>query len=332
MCASYINLATSLPGIHFQNILSAWEGFTGKYHYVPSLIIAGALFTVLHRLPERFPSFSMAQSVRLQSRTNALADLTANSASTRQVTQPAPHIRSPKSGRFLSILMFARALLSNPRQLGAVAPSSHVLAGLITAEITPYTGPIIELGPGTGVFTRAILKRGVPEEELVLIECNANFVKRLGLQFARSRIFCLDASRLRNVELFQDERAGAVISGLPLLSMSRQKVMAILSASFSHMRDAAAFYQFTYGLRCPVPRTVLDRLDLRAKRIGFTYANLPPASVYRIRRRRSLYLERCSHTSDLKEHLESRATFSKARNDCERGKCNLQIEEDTTYG
>lgn len=133
------------------------------------------------------------------------------------------------------------------------------------------------------------------------------------------------------MELFRGEAAGAVISGLPLLSMSRQKVMAILSASFSHMRYDAAFYQFTYGPRCPVPRTVLDRLGLRAKRIGFTCANLPPASVYRIRRRRSLYLERCSHTSDLKEHLEGRPTFSQARNDCGRGKCNLQIEEGTKY-
>ena len=332
MSAIYMNIANSFARIHLQNMFAAWEGFAGEYHYVPSLVIAGVLFRVIHRLPVRFLKLSLAQSTQLPPSTNVLTDRTAKSASTRQVTKATPEIHSSKSGRFLTILMFARALLSNPRQLGAVAPSSHVLAGLITAEITPDSGPIIELGPGTGVFTRAILNRGVPEDELVLIECNPNFVERLGLQFTRSRIFCLDASRLRTVELFRGEAAGAVISGLPLLSMSRQKVMAILSASLSHMRDDAAFYQFTYGLRCPVPRTVLDRLDLRAKRIGFTYANLPPASVYRIRRRRSLYLERCSHTSDLKEHLESRATFSKARNDCERGKCNLQIEEDTKYG
>ena len=310
MSASYINFANSFACIHFQNILSAWEGFAGKYHYAPSLIIAGVLFTVFHRLTEPFPSFSIAQT-----------DLTANTAPTRQGTQPAPQIYSPKSGRLLSILMFARALLSNPRQLGAVAPSSHVLAGLITAEITPCTGPIIELGPGTGVFTRAIANRGVPEEELVLIECNPNFVKRLGLQFARSRIFCLDASHLRNVEFVQGERAGAVISGLPLLSMSRQKVMAILSASFSHMRDDAAFYQFTYGPRCPVPRTVLDRLDLRAKRIGFTYANLPPASVYRIRRRRSPISDCFGHTCDSKERHENKSALLEktATNDCGNG-------------
>jgi phospholipid N-methyltransferase len=43
-------------------------------------------------------------------------------------------------------LVFVRALLRNPRQLAAVAPSSRVLDGLTTAEILPCSAPIIELG------------------------------------------------------------------------------------------------------------------------------------------------------------------------------------------
>ncbi|MDR8269479.1 phospholipid methyltransferase, partial [Acinetobacter baumannii] len=52
-----------------------------------------------------------------------------------------------------------------------------------------------------------------------------------------------------------------------------------------HLRVDGRFYQFTYGPHCPVPRRVLARLGLQARRIGFTLANLPPASVFRIERR-----------------------------------------------
>ena len=61
-----------------------------------------------------------------------------------------------------------------------------------------------------------------------------------------------------------------------------------LSASLGHMRPDASIYQFTYGPRCPVPRAVLERLGLRCRCVGSTLANFPPATVYRIWRRRFL--------------------------------------------
>ena len=97
----------------------------------------------------------------------------------------------------------------------------------------------------------------------------------------------MDATRLKDVELFGGKAAGAVVSGLPLLSMPPKKVIAILEGAFGHLRPDGAFYQFTYGPRCPVKRTLLDRLGLKATRIGRAVANVPPAAVYRIRRRPS---------------------------------------------
>jgi phospholipid N-methyltransferase len=97
----------------------------------------------------------------------------------------------------------------------------------------------------------------------------------------------MDATRLKDVELFGGKAAGAVVSGLPLLSMPPKKVIAILEGAFGHLRADGAFYQFTYGPRCPVKRTLLDRLGLKATRIGRVVANVPPAAVYRIRRRPS---------------------------------------------
>jgi len=77
-----------------------------------------------------------------------------------------------------------------------------------------------------------------------------------------------------------------VISGLPVLSMPPRKVIAILRGAFGYLRPGGAFYQVTYTTRCPIPKPILDRLGLRATRIGSTLRNIPPAAVYRIARHR----------------------------------------------
>lgn len=185
----------------------------------------------------------------------------------------------------IGALTFFRALVTDPRRVSAVAPSSRTLANAMTAEITPVCCPVIELGPGTGVFTRALLARGVPEDKLALVEYGPDFARLLQSRFPNVHVLQMDAARLKVVELFGGERVGAVVSGLPLLSMPARQIFAILKGAFWHLRPGAHFYQFTYGLRCPVRRPLLDRLGLTAIRIGGALANMPPAAVYRITRR-----------------------------------------------
>jgi phosphatidylethanolamine/phosphatidyl-N-methylethanolamine N-methyltransferase len=180
---------------------------------------------------------------------------------------------------------FFRAWIANPLRVAAVAPSGESLARLMTREITSEHGPILELGPGTGVFTRALLARGVSERQLTLVEYGRDFLPMLQDRFPDARILSMDAAKLGHLDLFVDEPAGAVVSGLPLLSMPPRKITSILSGAFKHIRQGGAFYQFTYGPLCPVPRPILDRLGLKATCVGRTVRNLPPASVYRITRR-----------------------------------------------
>ena len=187
----------------------------------------------------------------------------------------------------MSALSFFLAWLANPRRVGSIVPSSAALADAITADLTPTSAPVIELGPGTGAFTRAIIARGIPEHRLALIEFEADFVDKLQRDFPRARVHRMDATHLQHVELFDGERAGAVVSGIPLLLMPMKSVIAMLEGAFERLRSDGAFYQFTYGRGAPIPRAILDRLGLRATRIGGTFANLPPAAVYRIRRRPS---------------------------------------------
>lgn len=182
------------------------------------------------------------------------------------------------------VLSFFRAWTSDPVSVGAIAPSGAALAQAITREITPSEAPVIELGAGTGVFTRALLSRGVREQDLILVESSEHFANLLEQRFPKAHILRIDAAGLERHELL-NSGVGAVVSGLPLLTMPVRKNIAILRGAFSHLRAGGAFYQFTYAPRCPVGRRILDRLGLKATRIGHVLLNMPPASVYRITRR-----------------------------------------------
>lgn len=185
-------------------------------------------------------------------------------------------------------LSFMRAWMRAPRSIGALTPSGTALARMMTTHVNHLDGPVIELGPGTGVFTRALLARGVPTHRLALIEADPVFARALTLRYPGANVISMDAADLgRTQPLFGDERASAVISGLPLLSMPAAQVAAIIQGVFERQLHVdGVLYQFTYGPRCPLPCQLLDRLDLEAVRIGRVLLNLPPASVYRVGRRR----------------------------------------------
>ena len=184
-------------------------------------------------------------------------------------------------------LAFLRAWLRDPRGIGAVTPSGAALARLMTSHASALGGPVIELGPGTGVLTRALLARGVPLHRLALIEADPHFADALSRRYPEATILRMDAARLGDTEsLFGDERACAVVSGLPLLSMPPAQVTAIVQGAFERqLRSGGMFYQFTYGPRCPLPPSLLARLNLQARRVGSALFNLPPAAVYCISRR-----------------------------------------------
>jgi phospholipid N-methyltransferase len=181
------------------------------------------------------------------------------------------------------VLLFFRALACSPRTVGAIAPSGASLASLITSEITSATGPVLELGPGTGVFTEALLARGVRESDLTLIEYGSDFMRLLQSRFPRARVLWMDAAWMGSYRLFE-QPVGAIVSGLPLLNLPPRKVAAILNGAFNNLRDGGAFYQFTYGAQCSISNAQLDELGLRATCLGRVLRNVPPASVYRITR------------------------------------------------
>jgi phospholipid N-methyltransferase len=183
-------------------------------------------------------------------------------------------------------LFFLRLWLRQPLRIAALSPSGQALARRMTAAITPADAPVLELGAGTGVFTRALLDRGIREQDLVLVENNLALAAMLEQRFPRASVVVADAAGLRGHYPGHWPPVGAVVSGLPLLSMPLDDVSAILAAARSLMRDGAALYQFTYGFGCPVPAGQLGRAGLSAERMGWVAANLPPATVWRFAKTR----------------------------------------------
>ena len=119
-------------------------------------------------------------------------------------------------------LQFLRGLVANPRSVGAVAPSSIWLARAVAAQVDlNQPGPILELGPGTGAITEAILKRGISPDRLTVIEHDPAFAKQIAARFHGIHVITGDAFNL--ARLLADrgsQRFAAIASGIPLLSRS----------------------------------------------------------------------------------------------------------------
>lgn len=153
----------------------------------------------------------------------------------------------------------------------------------MTAGLGPESGPVVEFGPGTGSLTRAILDRGVRPEHLTLFELDPEFVRLLRERFKGVRVLLAPADRA--ADHVAPGTAGAVISGLPLLSMPHAVRRAIMGAAFNILRPGAPYIQFTYGAKPSVPPEIVTELGLTVEEVAHVWANLPPARVHHFRQK-----------------------------------------------
>jgi phosphatidylethanolamine/phosphatidyl-N-methylethanolamine N-methyltransferase len=179
---------------------------------------------------------------------------------------------------------FLRSLMSTPHLTGAVAPSGRALArAMAAASGPPAQGLVVELGPGTGPVTRALIDRGLDPRRLVMVEYNPQFCRLLEERFAPARVIEGDAYDLRGVlSEFAGERVSAFISSLPLLTRPPRQRQKLIGDAFELMGGDGMFVQFTYGLLSPIPREICDG-RYSAHRGRPIWANLPPARVWTYR-------------------------------------------------
>ncbi|SCW45522.1 Phospholipid N-methyltransferase [Sphingobium faniae] len=199
----------------------------------------------------------------------------------RAIAMPQSEFRTRAS----EYLDFLGAWLKKPRQTASVVPSSRYLARLMVSHIDPSDGRVLELGGGTGVFTRAILETGLPAEKLEVVEINPAFARGLRRHFPHVAVLETPAQIVSAAAAGEPGEYQTVISGLPLLAMDRAMHVDILTEAFRMMHPGGAFIQFTYSMRPPVSRDILDFLNLNVVRVGQTVRNFPPATVFRFSRR-----------------------------------------------
>jgi phosphatidylethanolamine/phosphatidyl-N-methylethanolamine N-methyltransferase len=174
---------------------------------------------------------------------------------------------------------FIRSWLEKPLAIGAVTPSGKVLARTMASYVDPDSdGPVIELGPGTGPVTEALVKQGVDPERLVLVEFNPTFCRLLRSRYPKATVVQGDAYRLhRMLGSLLKTPAAAVVSGLPLVTKPLRTRLQLVNEAFALMAPGAPFVQFTYAVMSPIPRSLAGVSAQASDRI---WLNLPPARVW----------------------------------------------------
>ena len=184
-----------------------------------------------------------------------------------------------KSLRLDDEVKFIRSWFEKPISTGAVMPSSRVLARAMARYVDPQSnGPVIELGPGTGPVTQALVRQGVDPARLILVEFNPDFCRLLRTRYPAATVVQGDAYRLRRLlESFVDEPAAAVVSGLPLVTKPLRTRLRLISDAMMLLATGAPFVQFTYAMVPPIPK---ELSGVRAESSELIWMNLPPARVW----------------------------------------------------
>lgn len=178
---------------------------------------------------------------------------------------------------------FIKSWIDNPGRTGSVTPSSPFLARKMASFVDPSRpGPVIEIGPGTGPVTEALIERGVAEDRLILVEWSPEFCALLRRRFPRATVIEGDAYALSTTLAgVLSQKAIAVVSSLPLFNRPPAMRTALAKDAFTLLAEGAPLIQFTYSMTSPVPRR---DSGLKAHASDWVLRNIPPARVWVYRR------------------------------------------------
>ena len=172
---------------------------------------------------------------------------------------------------------FLKALITRPKSVGAVIPSSPALARAMARQIDPKAGPVLEIGPGTGVISAAILERGVAPAQLTLVEYDDELARHLAARFPRVQVIQGDAFDLDHTLRGRGGLPfGAIVSSLPLLNHPMAQRLAYMESVTRRLAPDAPLIQFSYGAHAPV----VPPPGFAVVRTAQVWANIPPAKVW----------------------------------------------------
>ncbi len=198
--------------------------------------------------------------------------------------------RLPAISRFVNRhfgdeIVFWKSWLDSPRGVGAVWPTAAGMARRMAELVDPSSGlPVLELGPGTGTVTRAILARGIAAEKLYAIEYSAHFVRLLRQRFAGLKVFNGDAFDL-DTALGSENRLvfDSVVCSLPLMNFPARRRQALIEDLLARIPPGRPIVLFTYAMIPPVRPPKSGNIAVRHHHL--VLRNVPPANLWIYRRR-----------------------------------------------
>ena len=185
--------------------------------------------------------------------------------------------------KFEEEVQFFKGWQKDKKGVGALIPTSIHTARRMASIIEPQSGlPVLELGAGTGVITKAILERGIRPDRLTSVEYSKDFYERLirrfpGVDFRLGDAFALDeVLGERRLEQFD-----CVISAVPMLSFPMTRRVALLEDLLARIPPGRPVIQITYGPLSPVTK-LPGRYEV--SHYDFVVRNIPPAQLWTYRR------------------------------------------------
>ncbi|MBW9063369.1 methyltransferase domain-containing protein [Rhizobium herbae] len=181
--------------------------------------------------------------------------------------------------KFDEEIRFFKGWRSNMKAVGSIVPTSGITARRMASVVNPHSGlPVLELGPGTGVITKAILQKGVQPQNLVSVEFSTDFFQHLvktypGVDFINGDAFNLD----KTLGARREQTFDSVISAVPLLNFPMHMRVSLIEDLLSRIPVGRPVVQISYGPLSPVV-AMPDRYQI--SHYDFVVRNIPPAQLW----------------------------------------------------
>lgn len=187
------------------------------------------------------------------------------------------------SKRFDDEIRFFKGWMDGPKAVGSIVPTSAVTSKRMASVVDTTSGlPVLELGPGTGVVTKAILERGTSPSQLVCVEYSDDFVSHVQRLFPGVNVIQGDAFDLdTTLGPLADQTFDCVVSGIPLLNFPMPERIALIEDLLGRIPAGRPVVQITYGPRSPVAP---GRGNYVVEKLDFVVRNIPPAHLWLYRR------------------------------------------------
>ena len=175
--------------------------------------------------------------------------------------------------------VYFRQWLKTPLSMGSVMPSAPALGRRVAANLICEPDEyVVEAGAGTGAITAFILRSGIAPHRVFAVELEADFTTHLRRRFPQINAIQGDARKLS--QILPDNvvgKVGTVVCGIPLVMLPRPVQKDIVDDMLRLMPPGRHFLHYSYCITSPLP---MRQLGLKGRRVGYTWKNLPPASLW----------------------------------------------------